>query len=115
MKAVFLKSAVLSKSANSEAFFPIKMNIIEERCTQGIKYKYMRKVYMVWKVRSQRQDHQLEEMLAFEPLRCFSRICHRLLTVIITSFFHPSSLIDNSNSLKLEKDYDNDKNVTIQK
>jgi len=42
-------------------------------------------------------------------------ICHRLLTVIITSFFHPSSSIDNSNSLKLKKDDDNDENVTVPK
>lgn len=75
----------------------------------------MRTVSMVWKVKSQKQDHQLEEMLAFWQLRCFSMICHRLLTVIITSFFHPSPLIDNSNSLKLVKDADNDENVTTQK
>lgn len=70
---------------------------------------------MVWEVKSQKQDHQLEEMLAFWQLICFSMIYHRLLTVIITSFFHPSSLTGNSNSLKLEKDDDNDENIIIQK
>lgn len=37
------------------------------------------------------------------------------IAVIATSFFHPSPWIGNSNSLKLEKDYDIDENVTIQK
>lgn len=47
--------------------------------------------------------------------KTFQWICHSLLTVIIPSFFHLLSWIDNSNSLKLEKGDDYDENVTIQK
>lgn len=51
----------------------------------------------------------------FLVAKMFQWICHSLLTVIIPSFFHLSSWIDNSNSLQLEKGDDYDENVTIQK
>lgn len=38
-----------------------------------------------------------------------------LIAAIICFFFRPSSLIDYSNSLQIEKDDDNDEYVTIQK
>lgn len=51
----------------------------------------------------------------FLAAKMFQWICHSWLTVIIPSFFHLSSWIDNSNSLKLEKGDDYDENVTTQK
>lgn len=45
----------------------------------------------------------------------FQWLCHSLLSVIITSFFHLSSFTDESNSIILEKGDDYDENVTIQK